>query len=133
METITVPIGPNMSIDGGPFENFRADGIDGETDPESGKLVDVESGLDADIELIEEAVRTDMLDAQPLHLTTGDADEVVVGEVEVPLKTGYTVEIHGLSGQGKDLIAHLDNLVDDELRHSHFEKKLKSHGGAIEG
>jgi hypothetical protein len=140
-ETLTVPIGPNASIDGGPFAGFEADGLDGETDPSAGVL----AGSDYEghpheysIEDIEDALSDEMRASEPVALDTGDVyrpghDGELVGTIDVPLVAGFVVEIYDLPGQGQDLTARLDNLRGDSPRREHFERKLQRHGGFIRG
>lgn len=136
-ETLTVPIGPNASFDGGPYAAVYADGIDGETDPEAGVLhVQGDEGneYDVDIEDLGEHLSDEMRSAEPISLNTGDVGEPAsrVGEIDLPLVRGFTVTLHALDGQGKDITADLGNLEDDENRRRHFERHLKIHGGGVE-
>lgn len=114
-----------MAVDGGPFNNFRADGVAG-----GGTLVGTD-GTEVDLELLEDAMESQMLDAQPINLSTGDVadEETRVGTIEVPMLVGYTIVVHNLSGDYDDL----GNLAERNGQTASFERKMMRHGGQIEG
>lgn len=136
--TLTVPIGCNASLDGGPFPDFSGLGIE-ENEPGSGVLVgrDQEGNREeVSVGFIEESVSDEMRASEPVSVSTGDTDGMPgpdgeVGEIEVPLVRGFHVETHGFPH--KDNYAELDNLRDDDLRRRNFERRLKRHGGTISG
>lgn len=134
--TLTVPIGANAHIDGGPFENFEGEPRPDTAPAEQEALYEsLEGGgyHDVSIAVVEDALRNELSASEPFHLNTGDVgDEYTVGTVEVPLVSGHTVSLHRLPGQGTDRVAVLENLAVNEGRRRHFERQLKRHGGTIE-
>jgi hypothetical protein len=141
--TLTVPIYQNMTADGGPLWDFKADPNDTEAGSNivrgaSGE-VDARS-TDIHLDTLQEWLTDEMESHEPVHLSIGDAplysedgDEYLVGTVELPLVDGYIVTIHRLPGQGVDKTANLSMLQNDESRRRSFERQLKRHGGEIEG
>lgn len=134
-KTLTVPIGPNASLDGGPFNQFQGLGEDENAAGSDVLAGEDDTGEEWEVHLsdIEDALNSEMRDSQPIRLSTGDCRDAVIGNVRVPMLEGYTVELHCLPGQGTDKRAHLLNLRDDVVRRRHFERKLPVHGGRIQG
>jgi len=134
VNTIEVPLGPNASFDGGPFFNFSADGIDGETDPHEGVLVGTnESGMTArfTVEQIQDIIEDEMSEQEPVYINTGDNDdpETNVGTLSVPLYRGYTVSVHTLAG-GQWAFGPLNQ--DTKWGRQHVERYVRTFGATID-
>lgn len=130
-ETLSVPIGPNVSIDGGPFHTAEGDGINGLTDPDSGEvhLIDHNNdGFDAPVEDIEDDIVSEIEDGEPIYLSTGCVGDMAVGRIDIPLLEGYRVEIHNLSSDSYPL--HFLN--QDPMARRSIQRELNNHGGVIE-
>lgn len=133
-ETITVPIGHNATVDGGPFAGYEADGTDGRTDPENGCLYGSDQNdneYPVAIEDLERDLADEMASGEPISLYTSDkGDAPIVGTIDLPLVDGVALRLHVLPGQGQDIKADLGNLRDDHLRRRHFERQLE-HSSAL--
>lgn len=136
MKTIKIPIGVNASLDGGPFFDFAADGIDGETDPEEGVLVgEDQNGNRAEytVDEIQDIVRDEMEAGEPIKVNTGDVRDVggetcLAGCIRVPLWPGYAVEVWDLKTDPRQIAD-----LSDYSRRTIYEKRLQRHGGMIDG
>lgn len=136
MKTIKIPIGVNASLDGGPFFDFSADGIDGETDVEAGVLVGEDQNgnrCEYTIDEIQDIVRSEMENSEPIKVNTGDVRDTdgepsTVGCIRVPLWYGYTLEVWDLKTPDRQ-IGDLTGYSQRTL----YEKRLQRHGGMIDG
>lgn len=127
MKHITVPIGENCRVDGGPYWN-----LDGRRQAGDGEIAAVcgenDTKITVTLDEIEDALTDEMLDNQPIQLSTGDVGPgETVGTIKLPLSVGYRVEVDGISADS----ALLSNLVQYQRRRM-FEDALKRHGGRIE-
>lgn len=133
MQTITVPLGQNCSLDGGPFAASRA--IPDETPDDDGNFVleNDEGNIQiVEASYIEDVIGEEMNRNEPVSVNTGDVgDGYTVATIDLPLVDGFTVRIHDFPGQGKDVEANLGNLRGDQNRRRHFERELAIHGGAV--
>jgi hypothetical protein len=133
-KTLTIPIGPNAHVDGGPYEGFSARDADEDSEPpvlHGREQEDNERSVALD--RIEDNLTREMESHEPIQLNTGDVSEgFAVGNIRLPLVDGFMVVLHQLPGQGNDNEAVLSNLRDDTTRRRHFERQLKQSGGTIE-
>ena len=125
--TLTVPIGPNCSLDGGPFENFDADGIDGDTDPAAGTLSPVDGSVAVDEETVE-SLADEMAAGEPVAIHTGDADPPMF-EIEIPLVDGFAIEAHRLGE--RRIWTSKDLRHGTESTRRRMEERLRHNGGTI--
>jgi len=129
---LTIPIGCNAHLDGGPFESEEGLGMDAPNGIEDGTLVSTDGDRFYRIEMnmIQDAFEREMTEHQPIQLSTGDVGEdAIVGTIEVPLIDGYYVSTYELNSR----VYNLSNLRRDYLTRRSIERKLKKHGGTLEG
>lgn len=140
--TVEVPIGPNCALDFGPFADAVAVGEWG-ADRATETLMVTTEGEGArrvSVEDIGEALRSEVMDGQPIHLSTGDVRDPSTGEfdpvgtIEVPLRPGYYIDVFGLGDRGDyDAGALADNTEWARTVRSEAEDCLRHHGGSIDG
>lgn len=136
METLTVPLGPNCSIDGGKYSDCHAVASGNSPSDTPGAFTFEDQNGERfveNVDEVEEAIAAEMRSGEPIRLSTGDVgDGHCIGKIEIPLVEGFSVNLHQLPGQGHDTEARLENLRDDDLRRESFERKIATYGGSIE-
>jgi hypothetical protein len=132
MQRIGIPIGPNCSIDGGPFFAFTAHPQDDETDAQAGTVAgrDMEGNRGVfSVEDIQEHLSEEMQRNEPISVNTGDVgEEYRVGVLYLPCVEGYAVRPHTLDDPSRGL----GWLADDDLARGSYERLLRNHGGNVE-
>jgi hypothetical protein len=132
MQRIEIPIGPNCSIDGGPFWGFEADPQDDETDAQAGTVAGYDEGNNRgvfSVEDIQDALSDEMRANEPVYLNTGDVgEEYRIGVLYLPCIEGYAVRPHVLGDKRRGL----SSLADDDLARGSYERLLRNHGGNVE-
>lgn len=126
MKHLTVPLGENCSLDGGPFFAVVGHGMSGDGERVVGE--DAEGNVATfSLGTIEEDVQDEMEVGEPVTIKTGDVgDGYTVGTIRVPLMAGFYVELEGTGGESY----LLPNLTNYQRRQA-VERRLRTHGGHV--